>query len=67
MSRYSRREASPTATIIDRQSDQVDPPGYDAGKKIKGRKCHILVETQGLPMQAIVHAADIQDRDAAGC
>ena len=37
--------------------------GYDAGKKIKGRKRHILVDTQGLLMHAIVHAADVQDRD----
>src|SRR6202008_2419556 len=41
----------------------VDPAGYDAGKKIKGKKRHILVDTQGLLMHAIVHAADIQDRD----
>ena len=41
----------------------IDPAGYDAGKKIKGKKWHILVDTQGLLMHAIVHAADIQDRD----
>ena len=41
----------------------IDPPGYDAGKKIKGKKRHILVDTQGLLMHAIVHAADVQDRD----
>ena len=41
----------------------IDPSGYDAGKKIKGKKRHILVDTQGLLMHAIVHAADIQDRD----
>jgi transposase len=41
----------------------IDPPGYDAGKKIKGKKRHIVVDTQGLLMQAIVHAADIQDRE----
>ena len=41
----------------------VDPTGYDAGKKIKGKKRHVLVDTQGLLMHAIVHAADIQDRD----
>ncbi len=40
-----------------------DPPGYDAGKKIKGKKRHLLVDTQGLLLQAIVHSADIQDRD----
>ena len=41
----------------------IDPPGYDAGKKIKGKKRHVLVDTQGLLMHAIVHAADVQDRD----
>jgi hypothetical protein len=41
----------------------IDPSGYDAGKKIKGKKRHVLVDTQGLLMQAIIHAADIQDRD----
>ena len=41
----------------------IDPHGYDAGKKIKGKKRHILVDTQGLLLHAIVHAADIQDRD----
>ncbi len=41
----------------------IDPQGYDAGKRIKGKKRHVLVDTQGLLMQAIVHPADIQDRD----
>src|SRR2546429_608961 len=41
----------------------IDPHGYDAGKKIKGKKRHLLVDAQGLMLQAIVHAADIQDRD----
>src|SRR5277367_2724882 len=41
----------------------IDPAGYDAGKKIKGKKRHIVVDTQGLLMHAIVHAADVQDRD----
>ena len=41
----------------------MDPCGYDAGKKIKGKKRHILVDTQGLLMHAVIHAADIQDRD----
>jgi transposase len=41
----------------------IDLPGYDAGKKIKGKKRHILVDTLGLLLHAIVHAADIQDRD----
>lgn len=41
------------------------PRGFDAGKKIKGRKRHILTDTQGLLVGAIVHTADIQDRDRA--
>src|SRR3977135_2137395 len=42
----------------------IDPPGYDAGKKSNGKKRHILVDTLGLLLHAIVHPADIQDRDA---
>ena len=42
---------------------RIDPSGYDAGKKVNGKKRHILVDTQGLLMRAIVHAADVQDRD----
>jgi transposase len=65
------REASPTACVIDSQSvksaekggGQIDPNGYDAGKKIKGKKRHILVDTVGLLLHAVVHPADIQDRD----
>ena len=57
--------------IIDSQSVKsaekggvsIDPHGYDAGKKIKGKKRVVLVDTQGLLLHAIVHAADIQDRD----
>jgi len=41
------------------------PRGYDAGKKISGRKRHILVDTLGLILEVRVHAADIQDRDGA--
>ena len=65
------REASPTAAVIDSQSVKsagkrggcIDPHGYDAGKKINGKKRHILVDTIGLLLHAIVHPADIQDRD----
>ena len=65
------REASPTAAIIDAQSVKsaekggalIDPNGYDAGKKVKGKKRDILVDTQGFVLHAIVTAADIQDRD----
>src|ERR1700712_4578737 len=46
-----------------KREHSIDPAGFDAGKKIKGKKRHLLVDTQGLLMQAIVHAADIQDRD----
>jgi transposase len=37
--------------------------GYDAGKKVKGRKIHALVDTEGLPMWVVIHSAAIQDRD----
>ena len=43
----------------------LDPSGYDAGKKVKGRKRHILVDTLGLLMNVDVHPADVQDRDGA--
>jgi putative transposase len=39
--------------------------GYDAGKKINGRKRHLIVDTLGLILAVTVHAADIQDRDGA--
>jgi transposase len=41
----------------------MDPQGYDAGKKVTGRKRHILVDTLGLLLSVVVHPADIQDRD----
>jgi len=40
--------------------------GYDAGKKVKGRKIHALVDSEGLPMRVLLHSAAIQDRDGAG-
>src|SRR5262249_13872784 len=41
----------------------IDPSGFDAGKHVKGKKRHVLVDTLGLVLQAIVHPAHIQDRD----
>jgi len=43
----------------------LDPQGYDAGKKVTGRKRHILVDTLGLLLNVVVHPADVQDRDGA--
>src|SRR6202007_1615308 len=43
----------------------LDPQGFDAGKKVTGRKRHILVDTLGLLLNVVVHPADIQDRDGA--
>ena len=40
--------------------------GFDAGKQVKGRKIHTLVDSEGLPMRVVVHSAAIQDRDGAG-
>ena len=61
------REASPTAAIIDSQSAKppawgstLDPQGFDAGKKVTGRKRHILVDTLGLLLNVVVHPADVQ-------
>jgi transposase len=42
---------------------EIDPAGFDAGKQVKGKKRHLLVDTLGLVLQAIVHPANLQDRD----
>ena len=63
------REASPTAGILDSQSVKTTESGgvrgFDAGKKVNGRKRHIVTDTLGLLVGVAVHAADIQDRDGA--
>jgi transposase len=64
------RGASTTAAVVDSQSVKTTESGgvrgYDAGKKIKGRKRHAMVDTDGRVLKLHVHAADIQDRDGAG-
>lgn len=71
------RHAAPTAAVLDSQSTRASPQGgtsgFDAGKKVKGRKRHLLVDTLGLLLAVTVIAASVQDRDgaadvvAAGC
>jgi transposase len=62
------REAAPTAVVVDAQAVKTTeaggPRGFDVGKKIKGRKRHIAVDTLGLPIECQVTPADVQDRDA---
>jgi putative transposase len=64
------REPEPSAAVVDSQSIKTssvrgDARGYDGGKKIQGRKRHLLVDTLGLLLKVKVLAADIGDRDGA--
>lgn len=62
-------ENAPTAAVIDAQSNRSSPQGgesgFDAGKKVKGRKRNLVVDTMGLVIAVTVTAASVQDRDAA--
>ena len=63
------KESSPSVGIVDSQSVKTSccamARGFDAGKRVKGVKRHIVVDTLGLLMAIVVHTADIQDRDGA--
>jgi putative transposase len=63
------RESKPSAAIVDSQSVRTSEQGgmrsYDAGKKISGRKRHVLVDTLGLVLLVAVTAANVQDRNGA--
>jgi transposase len=63
------RDPQPTAAVLDSQSARSaeggEAIGYDAGKRVRGRKRHLLVDTGGLVLRAVVHSASVQDRAGA--
>jgi putative transposase len=65
------REAQPSAGIIDSQSVKTTgvggERGYDSAKQIKGRKRHLLIDTEGFVLAVHVHPADVMDRDGVMC
>jgi putative transposase len=67
--RAEGKKSTPTVAIIDSQSIRTaeggEDRGYDAGKKITGRKRHIAVDTLGLILSVVVHPANMQDQDGA--